>query len=446
MSSELLKFRKALDDRPLDSANPVDEQLYVNDLHLQQDGIDPIRLLADQMECDREFTAKTGASYLFTGQRGTGKTTELLRLKRLLTEKRGAQVFYLDIAEYLNLTTKVDIPDFLISVIGGFSEKVKASPLIDADPAYSGYWERIGHFLKSEIKLEGIEATVPTGAGVEIGLAAALRTDPSFKEELQKKTRGHVARMVADARAFVRDAVALIRKKTRRPDEQVVLIVDSFERIRGVGQSSEEVFASVHDLFSGQADNLKFPGLQIVYTIPPYLLAMAASLAAYYDGGAVYALSSVHLFESRSRTVSPAGRQQMTDIVGRRYLAWRNIIEEPLLERLAISSGGDIRDYFRMIQMCLMRAMQKDNTVSPALLDTTEAMLRRDMLPIAEEDLKWLKKIAATNDACLPSNSKLSTLARFFDGKLVLNYRNGEDWYDVHPLIRENVGLPDAAS
>jgi hypothetical protein len=57
-----------------------------------------------------------------------------------------------------------------------------------------------------------------------------------------------------------------------------------------------------------------------------------------------------------------------------------------------------------------------------------------------------LKNIAASHDACLPSNSKLGTLARFFDGKLVLNYRNGEDWYDVHPLIRENVGLLNAGA
>jgi len=31
------------------------------------------------------------------------------------------------------------------------------------------------------------------------------------------------------------------------------------------------------------------------------------------------------------------------------------------------------------------------------------------------------------------------TVARFMDSYLVLCYRNGEDWYEVHPLVREHV-------
>ena len=30
-------------------------------------------------------------------------------------------------------------------------------------------------------------------------------------------------------------------------------------------------------------------------------------------------------------------------------------------------------------------------------------------------------------------------LAHFLDNRMVLNYRNGGDWYDVHPLLREVV-------
>lgn len=37
----------------------------------------------------------------------------------------------------------------------------------------------------------------------------------------------------------------------------------------------------------------------------------------------------------------------------------------------------------------------------------------------------------------------LPQLARFFDTNLVLNYRNGEDWYDVHPLLADELGGGD---
>jgi hypothetical protein len=31
----------------------------------------------------------------------------------------------------------------------------------------------------------------------------------------------------------------------------------------------------------------------------------------------------------------------------------------------------------------------------------------------------------------------LPTLAHFLDNRLILNYRNGSDWYEVHPLLRD---------
>ena len=34
---------------------------------------------------------------------------------------------------------------------------------------------------------------------------------------------------------------------------------------------------------------------------------------------------------------------------------------------------------------------------------------------------------------------ELPRLARFLDTSLVLNYHNGDDWYDVHPLIRQEI-------
>jgi hypothetical protein len=44
-----------------------------------------------------------------------------------------------------------------------------------------------------------------------------------------------------------------------------------------------------------------------------------------------------------------------------------------------------------------------------------------------------------THRAELPRADSLADLARFFDTHLVLYYRNGEEWFDVHPLIQERV-------
>ncbi|MCI0409071.1 MAG: hypothetical protein L0191_11020, partial [Acidobacteria bacterium] len=69
------------------------------------------------------------------------------------------------------------------------------------------------------------------------------------------------------------------------------------------------------------------------------------------------------------------------------------------------------------------------------ILEDAENQLRSEMLPLSKVDAEWLKRINASKDPQLQSIQLLPDLARFFDTHVVMNYRNGEDWYDVHPLL-----------
>jgi hypothetical protein len=44
-----------------------------------------------------------------------------------------------------------------------------------------------------------------------------------------------------------------------------------------------------------------------------------------------------------------------------------------------------------------------------------------------------------THSAALEERGDLPTLAHFFDTGIVLYYRNGPEWYDVHPFVRDLV-------
>lgn len=68
-------------------------------------------------------------------------------------------------------------------------------------------------------------------------------------------------------------------------------------------------------------------------------------------------------------------------------------------------------------------------------LEQAVNQFRREML-IPADDMAWLVKIDDSANHELSSQEALSTFARFLDGGLVLNYRNGEDWYGVNPLLR----------
>ena len=63
------------------------------------------------------------------------------------------------------------------------------------------------------------------------------------------------------------------------------------------------------------------------------------------------------------------------------------------------------------------------------------------MLPLADDDRDWLCRIEHEHGAALPSLDELPGFARLQQGKYILQYRNGEDWFSVHPLRREELGL-----
>ncbi len=331
------------------------------------------------------------------------------------------------------LTKPIEITDFLISIAGSLSDRIAADPRFGNQPAYRGYWERLAHFIQTKVEFKEIGLKIEGIADIK----ASLKNDPDFKQRIQQAARGHVAQIVRDAHEFFADAVKALRSGAGDPHLKVVLIVDSIERIRGVGDEAMKVYDSVRNLFFAHAEHLRIPMLHMVYTVPPYLSILAAGAGALMGGATVRRLVSTHIFKDRSREVDEQGLALMRRVIAKRHLAWAQIFSGEALDRLAVSSGGDLREYFRLIRQCLPAV--RDDTqlpLSSAAVAHVETAARAEMLPIPADHLDWLKQISASHDTCLQTDDKLPLLAHFLDNRLVLNYCNGSDWYDVHPLLR----------
>lgn len=422
----LKELYTALADRVLEPGDPV----YV--AQVNQNETDAINEIATEIDWQAG-----GGVCLFTGQRGTGKSTELKRLKKRL-EDLGATVFYADLAEYLLLTKEVEISDFLISVAGAMSDALVSQ--YKKSPGDRSYWERFKRLLSDiEVKEATLRLGIPkTGIGIDI--KAALKNDPDFKLKIQQAARGHVARLVRDAHDFLAEAVSLVREQEEDPNRKVVLLIDSVERIRGVGSEAMAVYESVRNLFFAHAEHLRVPLLHMVYTVPPYLSVLAAGAGSLMGGAVARRLVSTHIFLDRSREPDPRGLAVLRSVITARYPQWTKLFTEEALDKLALSSGGDLRELFRLIRLCLP-AVQDDSQL-PLTVEAVrpaENAARNEMLPIPGEHLAWLQRISKTHDTCLETDAQLPVLAHFLDNRLVLNYRNGSDWYDVHPLLREAV-------
>jgi len=397
---------------------------------LQTQAYDPIA----ELKATIDFSESESLS-LVSGQRGTGKSTELLRLKDLL-EKSGCIVLLSDIRDYLSLTEPVEISDFLISALSSLADLAKRDHNLDT--IHEHYITRMARFLHRDVKFEPLAITAKTG---DFGatLKASLSTDASFKQKLQEATKGHIGQLVEDAQAFVVELVQALRGNN--PNQKIVFIVDSLEQLRGTASNTEAVYDSVVRLFNTYGHHLRLPQLHVVITVPPYLIPSSPNIARYLGGNPITTLPSIHV-KHPDGTRDEHGLQTLQAILKRRGADVSTVFPDALIETLAQASGGDLRDFFRLTRHTLIKASTKSPIQIPVAANLIEQSLdglRQEMLPIANDDVQWLAKITQNKGAELPSMENLPKLARFFDGNLVINYKNGKDWYDVHPLIRDYI-------
>lgn len=420
----LKRFFQAVTDAPLDA----DDERYVG-IYAESNVLrdDPVKLLA------RAIEYSPGASVqLLSGFRGTGKSTELKRLEAQLV-REGYQVVFLNMDHYVNTSTPIDVSDFLMALAGAFGEALRAPEHLGEDTSHESYWDRLVAFMTRT------KITVPEISGALAGMTikANLKSDPTFRQSLQKHMAGHLGALVADVHKFLEDCVKALKAKHGQETE-IVLLVDSLEHIRGSFTNARQVQESVELLFASHAEKLRLPNLHVVYIVPPYLKVRASNLGMLYGVGAVQIFPAIKI-RSSDGEAHALGVDAIKLIVARRG-DWQKLLgDEAQLEKIIHMSGGNIRDLLRLLSEVIRRASLTDLPVSEQVVEDAINQMRVEFLPIADDDAVWLAKIAETHEASFGAMDKLPDLTRFFDTHLVLCYRDGPEWYDVHPLIKERM-------
>lgn len=256
----LKRIYQELQDRPLQPGDPRYQPVY------DHPGCeDPIAQLQRRIEY-----ADPESLTLFSGFRGSGKTTELFRLRKRLEDMHYA-VLYADALDYINPAGPIEISDLLIILAGAFSDTLQE---LGVDISTENYWTRLWNFLnKTEVVAKELGFKAEAGAGpVKAGanLKLELRTTPSFRQKLSKVLSGRIGELHAEVTNFFEDGFKAIRK-SRGEDTKVVFLFDSLEQIRGSLSNEQEVTRSVELLFSNHLRLLEIPYLHVVYTVPPWL-------------------------------------------------------------------------------------------------------------------------------------------------------------------------------
>ncbi|MFH1465010.1 MAG: hypothetical protein ABIO70_11555 [Pseudomonadota bacterium] len=420
---------RALGLRALDASKPEDRARYVS-IYDREDlrELDPVDRLYQNITWSPH-----GSAVLFSGYRGSGKSTELSRLKHRLEEHAGAVVVYCDMTEFINMDAPPDVPDLLLATAGAFAEVVERDEALRrALP--NTYWERLVGFLRGvHVNVDEVEIKGEPG-GVGLGVKLALKSSPSFQRRLQEQLTGVAGALAKEVRDYYAQVVAELKRL--HGDKPVVILFDSLEHIQGTGASAAEVASHIVATFN-RTDLLRVPGVHVVYTVPPWLKVKAPHVIQGYDNALL--LPCLKVRDQVSRAPFRPGLDALAEVVAQRF-DWEKVLSRAQLDQVALASGGQFRDLFRILRGVLSSCARHNTVVATdPILAWAIAEVRNGYLPLSQADACWLAEIDRTGEAHLPDLDKLGELARLFDSHLVLTYRNGAEWYRPHPLLAEEV-------
>jgi hypothetical protein len=399
-------------------------------------GHDPVSLLRGYIRIQ-----EGGASQqFFTGFRGCGKTTELYRLRQML-EQDGYQVVYVDSEEYLNLRVPADLADIWIVIAASLDQAVLANRPVDEDRPFDNFWERLTQFFRTRFGV-GPEATVRIPEAGDLKLT--IKTEPGFRARLYKALGDGHSELVRKCREYVDEALAFQRRVV--PESAgTVLILDSFEKLRGDLDNGGEVRASIENIFIRQAGQLRTP-CHAVFTIPPWVRFM--------ESGPDFQLGPIRLLPMCRIThkdgepcvsregEGPSGIDAMVELIGKRVDIPALLGSDETIRVLAAASGGYPRDLLNYLREVLIRAYDDASVPIPVELQreltatVVQQKTREFELAILDEVLPLLVRVALEHDVRAKDSEGAQRVAELFDHHFVLAYKNGEEWFDLHPLVR----------
>ena len=420
---------------PFHPLDPATDDRYVELGYVEEDG-EKVRLRGDdhiEQMSDAILLGGRQSCQLFSGFSGTGKSTELQRLKNRL-EAEGYSVLLADAQDHHDLGHALTLEDLTIVVAGAFGEG--AAEKLGHDVITESYLQRLYDFLGGAADLG--DAKVPGPLDLKIG----IKHQRPFWLKIRDALSLAPSKLKEHSHSFIAGCVAHLQKRKPSP-RGVVFILASLEKLYAPRAEFHKVMTSLVQVLSDFPEHFHLPGCHAIYTIPPYVQLMNPQLGDRYRVSGV--LPAVKVVERVADDAPlrryPPGIEQLVEVVGRRVPLDKVFgARRDLLEDLVVDSGGHVRTLLRLMKELLTQSRRRG-------LPPDEEALRRVVTPFRQKlenvvprsSLGTLEQVLRQGSLQGLEDSDHEALASLMQNYAVLSYSNGADWFEIHPLIRDSV-------
>ncbi|MFZ9737532.1 MAG: ATP-binding protein [Prochlorotrichaceae cyanobacterium] len=420
---------RAFDLFPLPAGDPA----YVDcvDVRGERDVVQELADIIDFAEPGK-FTCQ-----LYTGARGCGKSTELLRLEKRLTDS-GYYVVYLEADKGDIEIEDTEHTDILLACTRSIISQLK--DVADPKPLLTWLQRR----LESMKDLALMEVNVDPSVGIEfqipafVKLMANFKAVPEVREDVRRQVEIQIPSLLETLNSFIDEATQKLPSET----QGIVLIVDNLDRI--VPTRDKEGRSNYEQIFLDRRNLMKGLNCHVIYTVPISMVYAKYCPNLAEDYGQPI-LTPMIVVKDRNGQPFVKGLERLKEmVVSRLKRANVPLTVDDLFENLASldllcqQCGGYVRN--------LMQLMQAAVKASPKLPIPERSVTRAvsEMRTIYRNSIygeEWQKLAEVALSKSIGQDSEEQVYRELMFRRCVLEYRQVkadgslECWYDVHPLL-----------
>lgn len=423
MVNQIVRFYRQCDPaEPLLSGDPR----YVRCDDVRGQG-DPIGQIANAIRWSDE-----PQHILFTGHRGGGKSTELLRLKGALENPPpGDEKFFVVYVEADSEDIDVndaDFPDVLLAMIRTTATALREMAGVDLHPDLA---RRVGQSLTGLPGVVDVEIVGPDAYFSSV--TASIKSSPDARKRIRDALEPVVSDIIEETNNQLEDACDQLRKKGYR---DLVLIVDNLDRI--VLRQLSSGFTTHDQLFINRGAQLRAIGAHVVYTVPISLVFTPGAIGLTNTFGRRPEVLPMIKVMERDGQDSANGIAKMGDMV-RSRLKGSNAVEatafdsRQTIEYLCRMSGGHVRNLMVLLRSAMAQLddfpitqTAADRAVQGMINDFDRALNNPEMFDVLARTKQTNELAGTEHDQLLLYNLS------------ILEYLDSDDsaWYAVNPAVR----------
>jgi len=355
--------------------------------------------------------------FFFSGHRGCGKSTELLHLMAnpKIKEKYWPVNFSIrDEADIIDL----DFRDILLAIGGRmFRDYRKQGGVLPAQLLKNlDSWRG-----KVEEEVTTVTAGRVNGFEISAGIEAFF-ANASMKMKLEPTTRTQIRQVIDKDVTGLIDVINSIAAAVKSKDGRIPLIL--------IDDLDKPSLLEAKAIFQERREIMMQPNCAIVYTVSSALF-YSKDFDAIRDQALFLPNVKLHTHNAPLQH-TPEGYETLRKFVCLRMDT--KLIENQALDDAITYSGGVFREMARIMRTAIGKARRrKAKQIECVDVEWAATEIRNEYRRILDkDDLEILRNIHEQNR--MEYNDRIRPLLQLL---ALLEYRNGENWCDIHPVLRK---------